>query len=69
MGLMDAEGGPGPDALGGEIRQPVGIDDGADGLGLPVTKDAHGWPLQRFPRIEIVPIPQPTTATATTRCP
>src|SRR5580700_8368648 len=41
----------------GKIRQPIGLDDLTVGVVLAITDHAHGIPLQAFPRVKVVSVP------------
>ena len=45
------------DVTRGEIGQPVGLDDLAVRLMLAIADHAHGVPLQAFPRVKVVGVP------------
>src|ERR1700756_763605 len=44
--------------LRGEIRQPVSLHHRAIRFVLAIAHHAHGFPLEAFPRIEVVSVPQ-----------
>src|SRR5712664_2061646 len=44
-------------ATRGEIAEPIGLDDFAIAMVLAITDHAHGVPLQAFPRVKVVGVP------------
>ena len=44
-------------ATRGEIGEPIGLDDFSIAMVLAITDDAHGVPLQAFPGVEVVRVP------------
>src|SRR5260370_39404167 len=44
-------------ATRGEIAEPIRLDDFAIAMGLGITDHAHRVPLQAFPRVKVVGVP------------
>src|SRR6266478_8742766 len=44
-------------ATRGEIAEPIRLDDFAIAMVLAITDHAHGVPLQAFPRVKVVSVP------------
>src|SRR5271157_174758 len=55
--LGHAEDGPTADAAAREVGEPVRLADRAVGFVLAVANNTHGLPTERFPRVEVIGVP------------